>query len=183
MTLRPRALLVRHCASTGQAPDAPLTALGYEQAERLADRLVALGAGRIVSSPWRRARESITPFALRTAAPVAFDDRLIERALGGGDLAEWRSAVERSFAALDLVLPGGESSRAAAERGRAALDDALGTGLPVLVTHGQLLSLILRSIDARVGFADWAALSNPDLFVVESVPGSGLRFWREWRDA
>src|SRR3954453_2868357 len=41
--------LVRHCQSTGQAPDAPLTDLGRQQARRLADALDELGIERIIS--------------------------------------------------------------------------------------------------------------------------------------
>src|SRR5688572_30586312 len=43
--------LVRHCQSSGQAPDAPLTPLGRQQAERLATTLRSHGIARIVSSP------------------------------------------------------------------------------------------------------------------------------------
>ena len=38
----PRVLLVRHCASTGPAADAPLTADGQTAALALADRLLVL---------------------------------------------------------------------------------------------------------------------------------------------
>src|SRR4051812_46465684 len=48
-------LLVRHCQSSGQAPDAPLTPLGQQQADQLADLLQARGIARIVSSPYTRA--------------------------------------------------------------------------------------------------------------------------------
>jgi 2,3-bisphosphoglycerate-dependent phosphoglycerate mutase len=49
--------LVRHCQSSGQAPDAPLTALGRQQAEQLAAWLRPLGVARIVSSTYLRAQQ------------------------------------------------------------------------------------------------------------------------------
>ena len=41
----------------------------------------------------------------------------------------------------------------------------------VLVTHGALLTLLLRHFDPRVGYAEWSRLSNPDLFRVEMRAG------------
>jgi 2,3-bisphosphoglycerate-dependent phosphoglycerate mutase len=35
-----------------------------------------------------------------------------------------------------------------------------------VATHGNLLTLLLRHFDPRVGFADWQALANPDIFRV-----------------
>lgn len=63
-----RVYLVRHCESSGQQPDAPLTALGAAQAEQLAAFLRPFGVGWIVSSPFRRARQSVEPLA-RSAPP------------------------------------------------------------------------------------------------------------------
>jgi 2,3-bisphosphoglycerate-dependent phosphoglycerate mutase len=158
--------LVRHCEATGQEPTAPLTPLGRSQAGRLADHLAALGADLLVSSPYARAQESIGPLAERLGLPVETDARLAERALSGAPLPEWRDAIARSFADLELAWPGGESSIAAMARGRAAIDDvlALETRAAVVVTHGNLMTLILRSFDPRHGFATWAGLSNPDVY-------------------
>jgi 2,3-bisphosphoglycerate-dependent phosphoglycerate mutase len=65
-------------------------------------------------------------------------------------------------------------------RGRAALDQAArpGASTVVVVTHGNLLALLLRSFDGRVGFEDWAALGNPDVFRVE--PGEVATISRVW---
>jgi 2,3-bisphosphoglycerate-dependent phosphoglycerate mutase len=165
--------LVRHCQSSGQAPDAPLTPLGHEQAGRLAAALGELGIQRIVSSTFLRAQQSVSPLAHRLGLPVELDARLIERTLTTEPLEDWRSALRAAWDDHDLALPGGESSRAATARGLAALRDILADGrLPaVVVTHGNLLSLLLHAFDGRPGYATWEALSNPDLFeVVYTAP-------------
>ena len=36
-----------------------------------------------------------------------------------------------------------------------------------LVTHGNLLTLILRSFETRFGFQAWEHLSNPDVYCLE----------------
>lgn len=176
--------LVRHCQSTGQAPDAPLTPLGHEQAARLADALGDLGIRRIVSSPYTRARQSIQPLAERLGLAVELDERLIERVLSPDSLPDWRERIGASFDDLDLCLPGGESGWAATQRGLQALEAVFRDGpLPaVVVAHGNLISLLLYHIDARPGFEAWSRLTNPDVFRVEagSTPRwSAERIWTE----
>jgi 2,3-bisphosphoglycerate-dependent phosphoglycerate mutase len=65
--------LIRHCASVGQHPDAPLSGQGRAQAMALADRLADRQIDRIVSSPFLRAVQSIAPLAQRMGLPVASD--------------------------------------------------------------------------------------------------------------
>jgi 2,3-bisphosphoglycerate-dependent phosphoglycerate mutase len=78
-------------------------------------------------------------------------------------------------------LEGGESSRTAQARGISAVRAALASGKRcVLVTHGNLLALILRSFDPTAGFDLWSKLSNPDAFLLEvhdEGPGSFSRVW------
>lgn len=173
--------LVRHCRATGQEPNAPLTPEGEAQADALADLLAPLGVERIVSSPFARALASIEPLARRIGLMVEPDERLVERVLCGEPRPDWREQLRASFDDLDLWLPGGESSRVAMARGRAAVDHAARPGAErvVVVTHGNLFALILRSFDSRVGFDKWAALANPDVFRVQfGEPPATSRLWR-----
>ena len=77
-----RVLLIRHCQSTGQSTDSPLTELGCEQAVALAAWLAGRGVDRIVSSPYQRAIDTVLPFASRAGMEVETDERLGERRLG-----------------------------------------------------------------------------------------------------
>jgi 2,3-bisphosphoglycerate-dependent phosphoglycerate mutase len=166
----------------GPAPDAPLSERGRAQAKALADFLGAHAIDRVVSSPYLRARQTIEPFALRAGFEIGVDARLRERGVVHDPSDRWREVVRASFADLDHPAPGWEAARAAVARGRAALDAALASGarLPVLVTHGQLMSLVLRTIDPDFGFEDWLRLSNPDVYRVEREPGGARRFQRLW---
>jgi 2,3-bisphosphoglycerate-dependent phosphoglycerate mutase len=159
--------LVRHCSTTGQEPDAPLTAEGLIQADALAERLGTQQPTRIVSSPYRRAVDSIRPLAERLALPLEIDERLRERVLGATPTPDWRASLRASYDDPDVCFPGGESSRAALERALAAIADATPVaGSTVVVTHGNLLSLLLSHLDARDGFETWHALTNPDIYRV-----------------
>jgi 2,3-bisphosphoglycerate-dependent phosphoglycerate mutase len=174
--------LVRHCQSSGQAPDAPLTPRGHEQAARLAETLGDLGIARIVSSSFLRAQQSVEPLSRRLRLPVELDARLIERNLSPDPLENWRGALRAAWGDHDLALPGGESSRAATERGLAALRDILAAGrLPAaVVTHGNLLALLLHAFDGRPGYETWEALSNPDLFEVVQTSPETFAVTRIW---
>jgi 2,3-bisphosphoglycerate-dependent phosphoglycerate mutase len=168
--------LVRHCRATGQAPDAPLTEEGLVQAERLADFLVPLAPDRIVSSPFRRAIQSVEPLAARLGLAIETDDRLRERALGTAP-GDWEEHLRRSFDEVDRVLEGGESTRDAAARGAAAIADVLASAAAatVVACHGNLSTLILRHFDGRAGVEEWRAMTNPDVFRI--VDGRPERIW------
>ena len=63
-------LLIRHCQSAGQEPDAALTEIGQKQAEALARFLSYYPIDVIASSSYTRARQSIEPFAVTVGLPV-----------------------------------------------------------------------------------------------------------------
>jgi 2,3-bisphosphoglycerate-dependent phosphoglycerate mutase len=174
-------VLVRHATATGQDATAPLTIEGQRQARMLADLLLQLRIQRVISSPFVRATESVRPFCSRAGLRLETDDRLAERVLSARDLPDWREHLRRSFGDLDYRLEDGESSRAAQARGTSAVRAALASGERcVLVTHGNLLALILRSVDATVGFDAWSRLSTPDAFVLhvdDERPGGFSRIW------
>lgn len=161
--------LVRHCESSGQLPSAPLTPLGQTQAHLLTEHLVAHEIDLLVSSPYTRAQQSIAPLANRLNAPVETDDRLVECELASEPLDDWRGALQRLFEEPDWAWPGGESSRQAMRRGRRVIDGILSRSIrsSVVMTHGRLMTLILRSFDSQFGFQHWAALSNPDVYRLE----------------
>ena len=177
--------LVRHCQTSGQAADAPLMALGHEQAERLAAWLRPLGIARIVSSPYLRARQSVEPLAAALGLPLETDERLIERVLSPEPLDDWCQRLKAAWDDHDLALPGGESSRQATARGMAAVMDVLADGRQpaVVVSHGNLIALLLHAFDGRPGFATWEQLSNPDVFEVVYKPATaqGAARWQAMR--
>ncbi len=178
-----RLLLVRHCESAGPQPQAPLTERGRDQAIRLAGLLADHPIDALVSSPFRRARDTIAPFASASGLAVTIDARLAERRMSAAPDVAWRETLRRSFADPDFHLPGAESARETVTRGRAAIDELLASGhrLPAASSHGQLVGLVLHSFDARFGFTDWESMTTPDLFLLDS-DGARVRFERVWRD-
>lgn len=158
--------LVRHCEAEGQRPDAPLTGEGVRQSEKLAEFLSDAGISRIISSPFMRARDSVLPLSKRLGVEIEEDARLSERVLCAAPTLDWKERLRETFSDPDLRFEGGESSREATKRGVAVVEEASTDGvLPaVVVTHGNLMALILRHFDDRFGFEEWKTLSNPDVF-------------------
>ena len=173
--------LVRHCQATGQAADAPLTSAGIEQAEALAEFLSGAKIGRIVSSPFARALRSIKPLSIQLNIEIESDQRLIEAALSTIDYSDWLDKLRRTFSDFELSFEGGESSRAATTRALAVVNDALlsETNAIAVVTHGRLLTLILKHFDSKFGFAEWQKLTTPDVFrlAIKENESQADRIW------
>jgi 2,3-bisphosphoglycerate-dependent phosphoglycerate mutase len=161
--------IVRHCKAEGQPPSANLTEEGYRQAEGLADFLYGKNVESIYTSPFVRAINSIAPLAQKLHVPIQTDDRLSERILCGESHPNWREMLCKTFYDLELCYEGGESSKAAMNRALMVIKDIRECGLTnvVIVTHGNLMSLILKYFDNNFGFEEWEALSNPDVYQLQ----------------
>jgi len=161
--------LVRHCSAEGQAPDSDLTSLGKSQAETLTEFLLDKQIDSIITSPFKRAIESIKPLADRLGLQVKIDNRLSERILSSTIHEEWLKMLEHSFQDLDICYEGGESSRLAMKRAIEVVEDVLKSSSNniIITTHGNLMSLILKYYDKSFGFNEWNALTNPDVFCLK----------------
>jgi len=181
-----RVYLVRHCRTSGQAADRPLTPEGEAQALELAEFLAPLGIERIVSSPYARAVRSIAPLAERLGLHVETDERLAERVLSSEPMEDWEERMRTSYDEMDRALPGGETSRAAIARGAAAVEEILqgAANVTVAVSHGNLLSLLLGHYGfhagGSAGYEAWRVMSNPDVYRLEREGGRTTveRIWK-----
>ncbi len=176
-----RLFLVRHCETTGQEPTAPLTPAGHQQAIRLAEYFADQGVDLLVSSPYTRAQQSITPLANRLGLTVEIDDRLAECQLASPPIEDFRGTILQLFDDPDLAWPGGESRRQVTARGRGAIDAVFGRPVqtPVVVAHGLLMAFVLRSFDSRFDYPAWTGLTNPDVYGLE-IRSNGVQVIRMW---
>ena len=176
-------VLVRHAEATGQSPTATLTEAGMGAAERLADFLSDYPVDFIATSRMARARQTIEPYASRTGLPIHQDHRLNERILSTEPITNWREIVRRSFDDPDLHAPGGESGAQVLYRAQAALEDIFerGHAMPLVVTHGNLMALLLHAADATFGYPGWQALGNPDVYLLSRLADGSRRFQSVWR--
>jgi 2,3-bisphosphoglycerate-dependent phosphoglycerate mutase len=159
---------VRHCKAEGQPPEAPLTEEGFKQTEELAGFFTDKKIKRIISSPFKRAIQSIEPTAQKLGVEVEHEDRLAERVLSTEPLEDWMDKLAASYREMELKFPGGESSQEATNRALEVIEQlkAGGTENTIIVTHGNLMSLILKFYDDDFGYGDWKRLSNPDVYLL-----------------
>lgn len=158
--------VVRHCKAEGQASDAQLTAIGAEQAEKLAEFLSDKDINFIISSPYERAYRTIKPLSDKIGVEIALDERLTERVLSEKNHPDWRDMLRKTYDNLDICYEGGESSKTAMSRAISVVLEVLNSENKniVLVSHGNLISLLLKHFDERIGYKEWESLSNPDVF-------------------
>lgn len=103
------------------------------------------------------------------------EPRIAERRLASEPLPDWREHIRRSWEDLDYRAPGGETGREVQLRVRQVLDETATTEhrRVLLVSHGNLLGLLMKTIDASFDHVRWEALTNPDVFRVR--PGHPSR--------
>ncbi|WP_079526335.1 histidine phosphatase family protein [Solibacillus isronensis] len=174
--------VIRHCEAEGQAPDACLTMAGKEESEQLANFLEQYPIELVISSPFTRALHTIEPFVRRNNIPFKIDHRLSERLLSSEDLPDWLENLKETYVNKDLKFTGGESSNEAAKRINEVVEELKQSAhmSVVIVTHGNIMSLLLNHFQPHFGFDEWKQLSNPDVFEIEFSNEQTVvnRIWR-----
>ena len=144
--------------------------------------LSALPVDAIVASAYLRARQTAEAVADLLHLGIDVDPRLNERILSPRPIDNWQQVLQDSFSDPELSAPGGESANEVLTRAWSALNERLRgpQELPVVVTHGNLLAVVLHSIDSGFGYAGWENLSNPDVYRVDAGDGGVMSFQRLW---
>lgn len=176
---------MRHCSASGQHKDSPLSTEGMRQSQLLSfflsDRNDPID--KIISSSYLRAIESIKPYANKIGVNIEIDDRLRERILSNEPVDDWLEVLEHSFAHHEYYLPGGESSKEATHRANELfkeINDSEDSHF-ILITHGNLLALILSQFDDRFGFEEWKSMQYPDVYLIHY--DDGIQFVEQlWKD-
>lgn len=163
--------LLSHCSASGQHKDSPLTTEGTRQAQLLSIYFIKnkIPIDKIISSSYFRAIESIQPYSDKSGIKIELDDRLHEFILSNEPVEDWIEAIERSFADANYHLPGGESANEAVKRANKVLEEIYQNpdfSNVILVTHRNLLSLILKEYDDSFTFDKWKELNHPDIHLI-----------------
>ncbi|MED3785804.1 phosphoglycerate mutase family protein [Peribacillus frigoritolerans] len=91
--------------------------------------------------------------------------------------------LKATFDDLELKFEGGESSKEAMNRIVNVVDEVFKseTENTIIVTHGNLMSLLLKKYDNSFDFDCWKNLSNPDVFLL-SYTNNEVNMERLWRE-
>ena len=161
--------LIRHCEAEGQPAEAALTDNGFEQANHLSEFFRGVPIDRIISSLYKRAVQTVEPLAKRMNLEIETNNLLTERVLSSKNLSDWLEKLEATFADFDLKFEGGESSSEAKKRIISVMEEVVNNEAQntIIVTHGNLLSLLLNHYNNHFGFEEWKDLRNPDVFLLK----------------
>ncbi|MET3696514.1 2,3-bisphosphoglycerate-dependent phosphoglycerate mutase [Bacillus oleivorans] len=173
--------VVRHCEAQGQPSESQLTEEGLKQAKYLVDFFSNTKIDRIISSPFLRAIQSVEPLSEKTNIKIEIDERLSERTLSTTDLPDWYEKLKATFKDMDLKFEGGESSKEAMNRIVNVVKEVIksGTGNTLIVSHGNIISLLLKNYNNDFDFECWKNLSNPDVFQINCI-NNEVNFERIW---
>lgn len=175
--------IIRHCEAKGQPSEAQLTERGFKQALDVSEFFSEIKIDRIISSPYKRAIQSIQPLAKRLNVEIEIDRKLTERVLSTENLSDWSEKLRTTFENVELKFEGGESSQEAMKRIVEIVEEVFNSESEntIIVTHGNLLSLLLKYYNENFGFDDWQNLSNPDLYLLRNASNKVIyeRLWKQ----
>jgi 2,3-bisphosphoglycerate-dependent phosphoglycerate mutase len=84
-------------------------------------------------------------------------------------MKDWMDKLKYSFEDLTVCYEGGESSNEAMSRGVQVVNELLKTdnNKIAIVTHGAILTLILKHFNNNIGFHEWKNLLYPDIYLIK----------------
>lgn len=174
--------IIRHCEAEGQPSEAQLTAKGFKQALDVAECFSEINIDRIISSPYRRAIQSIEPLANQLDIEIEINRKLTERVLSTKSHSDWLVKLRSTFDDFDLKFEGGESSHQAMNRIVEVVEQVFNSEFEntIIVTHGNLMALLLHYYNESFGFYGWKNLSNPDIFLLKNKSNK-VTYERMWK--
>lgn len=167
---------VRHCQSDHSVHDdrtRPLTGKGMEDSRLVTEFLRGKQIEAVLSSPYRRAMDTVRDFAGTHGFSIETVEDFRERKVGNRWVEDFMAFVKHHWEDVDYREPEGESLREVQARNVAALREVLERyqGKTIAVgTHGTALSSIVNFYQPQFGFEQFAE-------IVDLTPGwSNLNF-------
>lgn len=131
-----------------------LTSRGMADRELVTAFLMDKGIDAVLSSPYRRAVDTVRHFADTVRLPVVHITDFREREVADEWIDDFNSFSQHQWADFDFALPGGECLREVQARNIAALEQVLRDyeGQRVVIGgHGTAISTVLNHYDPSFG--------------------------------
>lgn len=169
--------MVRHAVSpfvVGDERNRGLSEQGIVDALRIKEILAKEGISHFVSSPYRRAIDTLKYLAEASQLEILIFEELRERNIGSTKIEikpqEILQGIRTSFTDKHYKMPGGESTLEAQERAipivKQLLEQHKG-GRIAMGTHGNIMTLILNYFDEVYGYEFFEQTSKPDIYKLE----------------
>ena len=160
---------VRHAHST-YTPDElnrPLSERGFADASNITKILKTEEIDVVVSSPYKRAVQTVQGIADKIEVEVEIIDGFKERILTTAPAEDFTHAITKVWEDFNFSWEGGESNIVAQKRGvetTLSLIDKYQNKNVVIGTHGNIMVLIMNYFDKQYDFTFWQNLDMPDIY-------------------
>lgn len=134
---------------------------------RVTELLVDQQINVVISSPYRRAIETVQGAAQVLGLDIELDERFRERILSHISVKDFESAIKKVWDEPDFAHDGGESNVQAGQRGTQGLIHIINKyrGKKIAIgTHGNIMAIIMNYLDKQYDYVFWKGLSMPDIY-------------------
>ncbi|MEH7380975.1 histidine phosphatase family protein [Bacillus sp. JJ1533] len=184
--MRTNLYLVRHAHSiyTPEEYTRPLSERGKADAQRVTSILTKEEIDIVISSPYKRAIQTVEGVADSIHQNVILIDDFKERKLSEGPVEDFNLAIRKVWEDETFSWEGGESNLIAQKRGVEAASKVLeshqGNNI-VIGTHGNLMVLIMNYFDKIYDFSFWSELHMPDIYKLSFENNKVMEMKRVWQ--
>ncbi|WP_369900193.1 histidine phosphatase family protein [Bacillus manliponensis] len=160
---------VRHAHSTytKDERERPLSEKGWRDATAVTSLFKTEEIDVVLSSPYKRAIQTVEGVAEHFQLPILVEEDLRERLLSQEPLENFQEGMMKVWENHTFSLPGGESNEVAQKRGVTCMKQILEKyeGKSVVIgTHGNIMVLIMNYFDEKYDMSFWKELEMPDVY-------------------
>lgn len=140
-----------------------LTEKGLQDRMQVVEVLREIPIHAVLSSPYKRAVDTVQPLAEQRGLPIITDADFRERKVGDGWLEDFTAFAKRQWADFDFALEHGESLRQVQARNVAALERVLEQyhGKTIVIgSHGTALSTLVEHFAPGFGYEGFDRIRN-----------------------
>lgn len=161
--------LVRHAHSTytKEERERPLSDKGHRDTENVTRLLKDKHIDVVISSPYKRAIQTVQGIANTYKLSIQLEEDLRERLLGTKPVQDFNDAIQKMWGDWNFAYEGGESNDVAQRRAIICMQNILkkykGKNI-VIGTHGNIMVLLMNYFDSKYDFQFWKILHMPDVY-------------------
>ncbi|MBJ8103145.1 MULTISPECIES: histidine phosphatase family protein [Bacillus cereus group] len=162
---------VRHAHSTytktKEERERPLSEKGHCDAENVTRLLKDKHIDAVISSPYKRAIQTVQGIANTYNLSIQLEEDLRERLLSKEPVTDFNDAIQKVWEDWTFAYEGGESSNIAQRRAVICMQNILGKykGKNIVIgTHGNIMVLLMNYFDPKYDFQFWKTLHMPDVY-------------------
>ncbi|MEH7657239.1 MULTISPECIES: histidine phosphatase family protein [Bacillus] len=160
---------VRHAHSiyTKDERVRPLSEKGHLDVENVTRLLKDKHIDVVISSPYKRAIQTVQGIANTYNVSIQIEEDLRERLLSKEPVTDFNDAVQKVWEDWDFAHEGGESNDVAQRRAVICMQNILKkyeNKNIVIGTHGNIMVLLMNYFDSKYDFQFWKTLHMPDVY-------------------